>query len=310
MSNDLATIEVGVPQETRPQAETDEVLIDLWVHGRSPATIRAYRADTRRLLVFTNKALAVITLGDLQAFADHLGGKLAPASKHRCLSGVKSLFAFAHRLGYLPFDVAQPLRLPVLRDRLAERILTEEEVQRMLAAERQPRNHALLWLLYASAIRVSECCNLKWKDVQERSEGGQITVLGKGGKTNSILLPASVWIRLGGLRAEASFDGPVFRSRKGQHLHPTQVRRIVRRAALRAGIDKPVSPHWLRHAHCSHALDRGAPIHLVQATCAHASVATTGRYLHARPDESSSTFLRCEPWVDCGQHSGQMTDGR
>jgi len=53
----------------------------------------------------------------------------------------------------------------------------------------------------------------------------------------------------------------------------------------------PVSPHWLRHAHASHALDRGAPIHLVQATLGHASITTTGRYLHARPSDSSSRFL-------------------
>jgi len=52
-----------------------------------------------------------------------------------------------------------------------------------------------------------------------------------------------------------------------------------------------VSAHWLRHAHASHALDRGAPIHLVQATLGHASVATTGRYLHARPNDSSSRYL-------------------
>ena len=67
--------------------------------------------------------------------------------------------------------------------------------------------------------------------------------------------------------------------------------RIVKAAAQRAGIEVPVSPHWLRHAHASHALDRGAPIHLVQATLGHASITTNGRYLHARPKESSSQFL-------------------
>jgi integrase/recombinase XerD len=60
--------------------------------------------------------------------------------------------------------------------------------------------------------------------------------------------------------------------------------RIVRQAARRAGIGLAVSPHWLRHAHASHALDRGAPIHLAQATLGHAGVSTTGRYLHARAD--------------------------
>jgi integrase/recombinase XerD len=161
----------------------------------------------------------------------------------------------------------------------------------MLALERHPRNHALLYLLYASGVRVSECCGLKWRDAQERNDGGQITVLGKGGKTNTILIPASVWRCLLSMKGGAGPDAAVFRSRKGAHLHPTQVRRVVRRAAMRAGIEKSVSPHWMRHAHASHALDRGAPIHLVQATLAHSSVATTGRYLHARPTESSSTYL-------------------
>jgi hypothetical protein len=72
------------------------------------------------------------------------------------------------------------------------------------------------------------------------------------------------------------------------------VRAIVRHAAEGAGIDSGVSPHWLRHAHASHALDHGAPIHLVQATLGHGSVATTSRYLHARPGDSSARFLALE----------------
>ncbi len=67
--------------------------------------------------------------------------------------------------------------------------------------------------------------------------------------------------------------------------------RIVRAAANRAGIKKNVSPHWMRHAHASHNLDRGTPIHLVQATLGHSSVAVTGRYLHAKPGDSSARYL-------------------
>ncbi|HYQ91573.1 MAG TPA: tyrosine-type recombinase/integrase, partial [Candidatus Competibacteraceae bacterium] len=74
-------------------------------------------------------------------------------------------------------------------------------------------------------------------------------------------------------------------------LDRSQVHRIVRAAARRAGLTMPVSPHWLRHAHASHALERGAPIHLVQQTLGHASVATTGVYLHARPGDSSALYL-------------------
>jgi integrase len=67
--------------------------------------------------------------------------------------------------------------------------------------------------------------------------------------------------------------------------------RAVDAAAKRAGLRAGVSPHWLRHAHATHALERGAPIHLVQATLGHASVVTTGRYLHARPSDSSARYL-------------------
>lgn len=66
---------------------------------------------------------------------------------------------------------------------------------------------------------------------------------------------------------------------------------IVRQAADRAGIEKNVSPHWLRHAHASHALDRGAPVHLVKDTLGHASLATTSRYAHANPGDSSARCL-------------------
>ena len=83
----------------------------------------------------------------------------------------------------------------------------------------------------------------------------------------------------------------VFPSRGGKPLDRGRVRSIVRQAALRAGGGGRISPHWLRHAHASHALDHGAPIHLVQATLGHSSVATTSAYLHARPGDSGARFL-------------------
>jgi site-specific recombinase XerD len=275
------------------QAQTDQQLIALWLHGRSRHTQRAYRHDIDGFLSFVNQPLHGVTLGDVQLFADGLAVRdLELASQHRALSAVKSLFSFGHRLGYLPFDVARPLRLPKLRDNLSERILSEGEVQRMIALEPKPRNQVLLLTLYATGVRVSELCGLCWSDLQPRNEGqGQANVFGKGGKTRVILLPASVWLALSSIREDSQDEGPVFRSRRGRSLHPSQVMRIVKAAARRAGILKNVSPHWLRHGHASHALDRGCPIHLVQATLGHSSVATTGRYLHARPTDSSSNYL-------------------
>jgi len=94
------------------------------------------------------------------------------------------------------------------------------------------------------------------------------------------------------LRGDADYDAPVFTSRQGDEaLTRVQVFNIVAKAAKRAGIPGKVSPQWLRHAHASHALDRGAPIHLVKETLGHANIVTTNNYAHARPSESSSTFL-------------------
>jgi site-specific recombinase XerD len=109
-----------------------------------------------------------------------------------------------------------------------------------------------------------------------------------------VLLPASLWRELTILRGDAPDEAPVFRSREGGasgRLSPSQVHRVVKAAARRAGLSGAVSAHWLRHAHASHALDRGAPLHLVQATLGHADLKTTGRYTHARPTESSATYL-------------------
>ncbi len=272
------------------QASSDSRLIALWLHGRSPHTQRAYGADVRRFSSFVGRPMEQVTLGDLQDFADSLG-ELAPASRGRILSAIKSLLSFGHQLGYLPFDVGRPIKLPGQKNRLAERILLETDVQRMLALEPHRRNHALLRLLYSAGLRVSELCALTWRDVQERGDAGRVVVYGKGGKTRSVLLSVATWQELVSLRDSADSDAPVFRSRKGGHLDESQILRIVRGASKRAGINALVSPHWLRHAHASHALDRGCPIHLVQATLGHASVATTGRYLHARPTDSSARYL-------------------
>lgn len=111
---------------------------------------------------------------------------------------------------------------------------------------------------------MSELCGLAWRDLQPNGDGGQISVFGKGGVTRSIQIPAPVWRQVTALRGpESRQQDPVFCSRKkneGGWLRPLAILRIVRKAAERASVELPVSPHWFRHAHASHALDRGAPI--------------------------------------------------
>jgi integrase/recombinase XerD len=279
------------PSETLSgQADSDQRVLDMWLHGKSEHTRRAYRADVERFLSFAQKALSAVALGDVQAFSDSLAD-LAASSRARTLAAIKSLLSFSHRIGYAPFNVGAAVRLPSVKNRLAERILPESDVHRLIALEPNARNRVLVRLLYAGGLRVSEVCDLTWRDVRERGDAGQVTVYGKGGKTRHVLLSVDTWHELAALRGGPNPDAPVFRSRKGGHLTPVQVLRIVRAGGHRAGIEEPVSPHWLRHAHASHALDRGCPISLVQATLGHASVSTTGKYLHARPGDSSARYL-------------------
>lgn len=273
------------------QADTDEQLIELWLHGRPTHTQRAYRREIGKFLESTNKPLRSIRLIDIQSYTDDIPSCLKPSSVKRALSAIKSLFAFGFRLGYLTFDIGRAMKLPTFRDELADRILSEVDVLRIISLEPQPRNRAILLTLYAGGFRVSEICSIKWRHLQDRDAAGQITVHGKGGKTRTVLMPQAVWEALLKLRDRDSSEAPVFRSRKKGHLDESAVWRIVSKASERAGIDKNVSCHWFRHAHASHALDRGCPIHLVQATLGHSSISTTGRYLHARPTDSSGNYL-------------------
>jgi site-specific recombinase XerD len=272
----------------------DSRLVALWLSTKTSGhTRRAYAADAVRFLSFAAKPLCGVTLADLQAFAADLGqGSLKPASQNRALTAVKSLLSFAQETGYLPFNAGAAVKLRPNRDGLAQRILEESQVARLIEAAPGGRDRVLLKLLYVSGVRVGEVCGLKWADAVPRQEGGQITVFGKGGKTRAIRVQAKVWQQLLSIRGDAQENDPIFSSRRGSGaLDVSQVRRIVYAAARKAGLEQKVSPHWMRHAHASHALDRSAPIHLVQATLGHASVATTGRYLHARPAESSSFYL-------------------
>jgi len=291
--------DLTVYSQLAKQADDDQQFIDLWLRGkRSAHTRRAYQADAERFTLFVRKPLQAVTLKDLEDYKDSLAS-LAPTSQARTLAAIKSLLSFGQKVGYLQFNVGKAFTLPSHKDTLAERILSESQVQKMLALEPKPRNQVLLRLLYAAGLRVSELCRLTWRDVKERGEDkngkpiGQITAYGKGDKTRAVVLPAGMWADLETLRpANASPNEPVFKSRKkAGRLDPSQVLRIVRTAAKRAGIAENVSPHWLRHAHATHALERSAPIHLVQATLGHSSVQTTGRYLHARPTESSASYL-------------------
>ncbi|CCQ56027.1 integrase family protein [Crocosphaera watsonii WH 0003] len=266
----------------------------MWLHNRSPHTRRVYLRYVKRFFTWCAKPLHTVTLADLQGWQDTLVNS-SPNSQRLAITAVKSLLSFTYSIGITTVNVGMGVRTPPFKDTLNEKYLTEMEVATLIGMEPNLRNQALLLLLYAGGFRVSEICTLTWKDLNTRDDAGQVTVFGKGGRTRTVLLPANVWEKLNQIRGKADDNAPVFSSRQkdinGKGLDPSWVYRIVQKAAKRAGIKKKVSPHWLRHAHASHSLERGAPLHLVQETLGHTNVATTSKYLHARPNTSSSLYL-------------------
>lgn len=291
MSNALVrTTEPPAPGQITAQADDDAQMIRLWLaRFSSPNTRRNYAREATRFLAHVGKPLGAVRMSEFQEYIATRPGSSATVTL--TAAALKSLFAFAQEVGFLRFNIGAAVKVPPIKNTLAERIMAEADALLMIRQEPTLRNRVLLTVLYGGGLRISEVCGLRWRDLAPRDEAGQATVFGKGGKTRVVLLSAATWRVLTALRGEAPADAPVFLSRKGGALDPSAVHRIVKAAAARAGLPVEVSAHWLRHAHASHALDRGAPIHLVQATLGHASVATTGRYLHARPSESSAKFL-------------------
>jgi integrase/recombinase XerD len=298
-----------------PEGTTEDKLIELWVRlKKSEHTRRAYRRDVQFFRDFVEKPLAAVTLEDALDFCDNLDeleitnkrGETKPLednSKRRIINSVKSLYSFAYSSGLFPTNVMAAVKPPSAKSAISQRILSEATVLKMIVLEQDPRNHAILHVLYAAGLRVSELCNLRWRHIIRRANGVQLDIMsGKGDKQRHVLLPERSWDILSALREGAADTGFVFRSRqevsregyyKGTRLDTTTIFRIVREAAKRAGVPNwyEVSPHWLRHCHGSHAIDHQAPLTVVRDTLGHSNIAVTNEYAKARPDQSSSGYL-------------------
>ena len=285
------------------RVDGDEHLIQMWLQkarSKSKHTESAYRRAYLKFAEFTGYApLNSITLNDMQDYVEHLQNMVKPDgtpysadSIRTWMADLKALLSYGQRLGYLPFNVGAAVETPAGKDTLAERILSEEQVIRIITGERNPRNNALLRVLYSSGARVSEICGLTWADVRTENGAYILTLFGKGNKTRYAGISTDTGKAMMTLKAiGAKGTDPVFRSNKGGPLTRQQVQRIVRAAGERAGMDGNVSPHWMRHSHGSHADRRGCSMRIIGAQMGHSSPAVTMRYIHPSPGESSSTFL-------------------
>ena len=297
-----------------PEGTTEDKLIELWIRlKKSEHTQKAYRRDIEIFRAFVEKPLNQVTLEDALDFCDNLdeieimskSGKakqLEDNSKRRILNSIKSFYSFAYTSGVFPANVMAAIKPPSAKSAISQRILSEASVLKMILLEQNPRNHAILHVLYAAGLRVSELCNLRWRNVIRRAEGVQLDIIGKGDKQRHVLLSESSWLVLSAIREGAADDEFVFQSRqevsrqgyyKGTRLDTTTIFLIVRDAAKRAGIPNwhEVSPHWLRHCHGSHAIDRKAPLTVVRDTLGHSNIAVTNEYAKARPEDSSAHYL-------------------
>ncbi len=255
----------------------DAEMINLWLTGRPESTRRAYAADVRQFLGRAGKPLGEISAGDV----------IRAASGSRGTAAVKSLISFASKVGAIEQDVGKVVRTPRVPRRIHERILTDDEVEQVLRETAPGRNRALVRLLYYGGLRIAEAVGLRWIDVGASA----VHVVGKGARSRSVWIPAWLVSELCELRGKTDNElAAVFKGRAGGHVTDRQARRIIGYAGLEA-LDRWISPHVLRHSHASNALERGAPIHVVQQTLGHASVATTGAYLHVRPGSGSAAYL-------------------
>jgi site-specific recombinase XerD len=282
-------------------AETDEQLLQSWLASlNSPNSRRNFEQTGRAFLAGLPDGLRAANIEQvpLALYAITEGRKASTGEQY--VLRAKSLMKYAHELGYTVFNVGAAIKVRSGGNRgakLAKRIISETEVALLIRAARSKRDRVLLQVAYAGGFRVSEIVGLSWSDLIPRDKGQvQLNIAGKGGKVRQVLLPAEVGEGLLSIRPEtADASEPMFAARHGGRMTERNVNFMVKRTARRAGVTDRLSPHWLRHAHGSHALERRATLPEVQQTLGHDNIATTSGYLHARPDSSSG--LRLDPGI-------------
>jgi len=271
--------------------------------GLSLNTAAAYRRDLeqhlRSLIGQGPHDLREIQESHLIVYLGHLRRLgAAPATMMRKVSTMRSFYRFLVREGTLPADPTAGSPAPRLLRQLPD-VLSIEEIQRLLAqpdgsTSRGLRDRAMLELLYASGLRVSELVNLTRGDVN--LELGLVRCVGKGSKERIVPVgrPAVEAVRQClGSRADA-FPA-LFLGNRGRALSRVSCWRIIARYARQAGIRTRISPHTLRHSFATHMLDGGADLRAIQELLGHASVTTTQIYTHVSADRLREAYAAYHP---------------
>jgi integrase/recombinase XerD len=262
--------------------------------GTSPLTLEAYRRDVERLVDYVRTKGATspidITSRALRDFVYNLKDLgLAPSSIRRNISAVRTYFRFLLSDGVVTRDPSERLETP-RRWRTLPDVLTVSEISRLLAAPTLDdplafRDRAMLEIAYGAGLRVSEWISIGVRDVL--FEDKLVRVFGKGSKERLVPIGRSAigavatYVRELRPRLEkGSGKGVLFLNARGEPLSRMGAWKILRRYVERAGIEKAVSPHTLRHSFATHLLEGGADLRAVQEMLGHADISTTQIYTH------------------------------
>ena len=283
--------------------------------NRSSNTLKTYRTDIESLLEYAESKnlkkiqdLDLLTIRSWIAVQSHNGA--APASLARRTSSVRVFTKWLHETNQTKTDVASRLLTPKVPSTLPK-VLAKNQAAKMLneASEQDDelqspisrmRDHAILELLYASGVRVSEATNLDLEDID--FERLTIKVFGKGRKER--VAPFGIPARnaleryLKDSRPKLQNDkslNALFLGDRGKRIDVRQVRRIVEKAIQRVEDAPDISPHALRHSAATHLLEGGADLRIVQELLGHASLATTQKYTHISVERLKKSFEQAHP---------------
>ena len=272
----------------------DRFLDAIWMErGLSPNTLGAYRADLMTLgrgLSVGSKSIDMADKADLLAFIAHrVENGAKPRSTARQLSSFRRFFRYIMREGLRDNDPTADIEMPRIGRSLPQ-TLSEEEVDSLLNAPNtdEPLGHrdrAMLEVLYATGLRVSELINLKQSQINFNQ--GVLRIIGKGDRERLIPLgeESQRWLKnfIDGPRMDILLERQtdyLFPTRRGDRMTRQAFWHIIKRYAAKSGIRKKMSPHSLRHAFATHLLNRGADLRVVQLLLGHSDLSTTQIYTH------------------------------
>ena len=280
--------------------------------GASAHTVRAYTADLAAFLAFTGTdpadpgAASALTLRAARAWlADSVARGAARSTVSRHVAALRNFSAWAHREGLAPTDAAAALASARADQRLP-RVVDQDEAAALLECARSRasaddpvsvRDWAILELIYATGIRVSEACSLTTSSVDAAAL--TVRVVGKGDKERTVPfgVPARDALDQWTVRARPSLavgTGALFVGAKGGPIDPRVVRAMIHRMCARAGV-RDIAPHGLRHSAATHLLQGGADLRAVQEILGHSSLATTQRYTHVDAGRLSDVYRSAHP---------------